>query len=316
MIAVCITTYNHESYIAQCLDSVFAQVCDEPIRIYIGDDCSTDNTATICRHYASADKRIVYVRRDSNCGLTNNTIDLYRLIMADGCDYIAMLDGDDWWTDTHKLQLQTDYLRTHPETGFVHTNGRTMSGSHKWTFGQRKGVYGVDSPGFANCTVMFRTSLLNDQLLADIEAQHFLWLDYPLYGVFYQQTKWAYLPQQTAVWRDHISVSQPETAQSALRLREERCRMWKWLESRFPGKTGWTEQAEKEYLLSERLTIIYIFNDRNLVTTEMLNDWKPAKWKQRIKQKALKNSVFYTILQKISLLFAYLRKKLYLCSRF
>ena len=136
MIAVCITTYNQEAFIAQAIESVLAQKCDEPIRIYIGDDASSDGTQAICERHAQQDKRIIYVRRENNTGLTNNTIDLYRRIIADDCEYIAMLDGDDYWTDSHKLQLQIDYLRCHSEVGYVHTNGRTMSGQKTWTFGQ------------------------------------------------------------------------------------------------------------------------------------------------------------------------------------
>ena len=219
--------------------------------------------------------------------------------MAEGCELIAMLDGDDYWTDPHKLQLQTEYLRVHPEVGFVHTNGQTASGSDKWTFGQRSGVYGIDSPGFANCTVVFRTALLSETLLREIEEQHFLWLDYPLYGIFYQQTQWAYLPKKTAVWRDHTSVSQPQTANAILRLREERCRMWRWLETQYPGKMGYSEQEAKEFLWSQRMNLIYQFDDRSLVTEELLKAYHPRSFKQKIKQKGLKNSLIYTILRKI-----------------
>ena len=299
MIAVCIVTYNQEAFIAQAIDSVQMQQCDEPIRIYIGDDASTDRTQAICERYAAQDERIVYIRRNKNLGLVNNTLDLYRRIMADGCKYIAMLDGDDYWTDPHKLQLQVDFLRVHPEVGFVHTNGQTASGSDKWTFGQRSGVYGIDSPGFANCTVVFRTALLSETLLREIEEQHFLWLDYPLYGIFYQQTQWAYLPKKTAVWRDHTSVSQPKTANAILRLREERCRMWRWLETQYPGKMGYSEQEAKEFLWSQRMNLIYQFDDRSLVTEELLKAYHPRSLKQKIKQKGLKNSLIYTILRKI-----------------
>ncbi|MBR6118545.1 MAG: glycosyltransferase [Paludibacteraceae bacterium] len=298
MIAVCIATYNHEAFIAQAIESVLMQQCDEELRIYIGDDASTDGTAAVCERYA-ADKRVVYVRREKNMGLVNNTIDLYRRILKDGCEYIAMLDGDDYWTDEKKLQVQVDYLREHPEVGFVHTNGSTLSGSNTWTFGQREGVYGLDSPGFANCTVLFRANLLNDKLLDAIEAQHFIWLDYPLYGVFYQQTQWVYLPQKTAVWRDHESVSQPQRAEAILKLKEERCRMWKWLDIRYPGKVGYSDQEVQHYLYEQRLNLVYQFHDRSLITPELLNDYKPREWKQRIKQKGLKSTIIYAILQKI-----------------
>ena len=65
MIAVCITTYNHASFIAEAIKSVLAQECDEPVRIYVGDDASTDGTETVCRRLAAQDDRIVYIRRQS-----------------------------------------------------------------------------------------------------------------------------------------------------------------------------------------------------------------------------------------------------------
>lgn len=299
MIAVCIATYNQEAFIAQAIESVLAQTCDEPMRVYIGDDASTDGTAAVCEHYASLDKRVVYIRRKHNLGLIENTIDLYRRIMADGCEYIAMLDGDDYWIDEHKLQLQIDHFRAHPEVGFVYTGGRTSSGSNRTSFKPVEGEYGTTDTGPVNCTVMFRTNLLSDRLLDTIASQHFIVLDYPLYGVFYQHTQWAYLPQQTAVWRDHTSVSQPPTAEAILHLHEENCRIWKWLDAQFPGKVGYDEQAAQDNLFATRLNLIYSFDDRSLVTPELLNDYKPSSWKQQIKQKALKNIVFYTILQKI-----------------
>ena len=304
MIAVCIATYNHEAFIAEAIESVLSQQCDEAMCIYIGDDASTDGTSSVCRRYAGQDKRIVYIRRETNMGLVRNTIDLYRRIMADGADYIAMLDGDDFWCHEGKLQMQVDYLRAHPECGFVHTNGRVLSGSNKWTFGQREGVYGIDSPGFANCTVVFRTELLDEKVLEAIEAQDFRWLDYPLYGVFYQKTKWAYLPEETAVWRDHESVSQPREAKAILRNREERCRMWKWLDTQFPGKVGYSQEEEKNYLCEVRLNLIYQFDDLSLVTPELLNDYQPGSWKQRMKKIGLKNKIFYSILRKFSQKFA------------
>ena len=304
MIAVCIVTYNQEAFIAQAIDSVQMQQCDEPIRIYIGDDASTDRTQAICERYAAQDERIVYIRRNKNLGLVNNTLDLYRRIMADGCKYIAMLDGDAYWTDPPKLQLQVAFLRVHPDVGFVHTNGQTSLGSGTTTFEPVEGVYGANGYSPVNCTVFFRANLLSNELINRIEAQHFILLDYPLYGVFYQKTKWAYLPQQTAVWREHTSVSQPKTAQAILALREERCRMWKWLDELFPGQVGYSDKKAQDYLFGEMLNLIYRFNDRSLVTPELLNSYKPDFWKQKIKQKALKNSLLYTILQFFRNLFA------------
>ncbi len=310
MIAICIVTYNQEQYIAQAIESVQMQQCNEPFRIYIGDDASIDNTQAICETYAAHDKRIIYIRRKKNIGLTNNTIELYRQIISDGCEYIAMLDGDDYWIDKHKLKLQIDYIRIHPEVGFVHTNGSTSLNSNRWTFGQREGVYGLDSVGFANCTVLFRTNLLSKKLLDDIEEQHFLWLDYPLYGVFYQYTKWAYLPQKTAIWREHTSVSNPPKAEDIIRLGMERCRMWKWLDDMFPGEVGYSPKEAMDYIYERRLNLIYTFDNKEFVTEGLLTDYHPYCWKQRLKLLGLKHKHFYYILQKCIKIFAHSKKKL------
>lgn len=232
MIAVCIATYNQEAYISQAIESVQAQVCDIPIRIYIGDDASTDDTQSVCMRYAAQDERIVYVRREKNMGLVDNTINLYRQIMADQCTYIAMLDGDDYWTDSHKLQIQIDYLQRHPEVGLVHTavEGQTDEAIPTGDLSERYNLMGARQ---TNCTVLFRSDLLNENELKEIELHHFPVLDYPLYGIFSQQTCFGFIAQPTAVWRSHESVSQAGSAKARLKYRHERIRMWHWLDQKY-----------------------------------------------------------------------------------
>ena len=116
MIGVCIVTYNQEQYIAQAIDSVLMQVdCGHRVVAYIGNDCSTDKTAEICRQYAMKyPEHIVFVDNEKNLGLVGNTMNLLDIMRKDGCNYIAMLDGDDYWCDDHKLQKQMDYMCTNP----------------------------------------------------------------------------------------------------------------------------------------------------------------------------------------------------------
>lgn len=243
MIAVCIATYNQEAYISHAIESVLAQQCDEPFRVYIGDDASMDNTQSICEQYAAKDKRVTYVRREQNIGLVANTIDLYRRSMTDGCKYIAMLDGDDYWMDEHKLQLQVDYLKTHPEVGLVHTGAyelkadqQTLMDDHQIPTGDLSQCYGLYGARQTNCTVVFRANLLREEELAALETQHFPILDYPLYGLFSQRTSFAFLPKPTAVWRNHTSVSQPNNRSAQRHYWQERLRMWRWLDEQHPGR--------------------------------------------------------------------------------
>ena len=242
MIAVCITTYNHESFIEQCVRSVLAQQCTEPFTIYIGDDASTDRTESVCRRLAKADPRIRYYRREKNMGVVENTLLLYEQILSDGCETIAMLDGDDYWHSANKLQLQIDYLHAHPDCGFVHT------ASYDEIDGQLRIVptaqiptgdisrrYNRQGAITTNCTVMFLSRLLQQDELQAIRAQRFPILDYPLYGLLAQRTRFAYLPELTAVWRNHVSLSQPASLQAVCRYQREYIRMWRWLDSQCPG---------------------------------------------------------------------------------
>ena len=242
MIAVCITTYNHEAFIAQAIESVLQQVCDEPIRIYIGDDASTDNTQAVCERYAAHDTRIHYIRRKTNMGLVNNTLDLYNRILADHCAYIAMLDGDDYWTDPHKLQQQIDCLRVHPQIGLVHTaayediEGQLYeTDSADKPTGDIRLLYNFEGALHTNCTVVFRSSLLEQHQMEAIRRQHFLMLDYPLYGLLAQRTQFAYIYHYTAAWRKHQSVSQPATIMPFLRYQFHYARCWRWLDRQYPG---------------------------------------------------------------------------------
>lgn len=242
MIAVCIVTYNQEQYIAQAIDSVLAQKCDEPVRIYIGDDTSTDGTQTICERYAKLNERIFYIRREKNMGLVNNTLDLYRHIMEDGCEFIAMLDGDDYWIKEDKLQIQLDYLRSHPQVGFVHTaayddiDGQLVDAdSADKPTGNIRLQYNRGGASHTNSTVVFRTSLLHNGDLQELEKQHFLVLDYPLYGIFSQHTEFGYLYIYTAAWRKHNSVSHPKALSTLLRYQFHYVRAWHWLDKKYSG---------------------------------------------------------------------------------
>lgn len=110
MISVAITTYNHEHYISQAIDSVLCQKCDTSIEIVISDDCSTDGTSDICIQYAKKyPDKVVYIRNTTNVGLLENYRQLFNRCSG---DYIAWLDGDDYWCDDEKLQKQMKVLES------------------------------------------------------------------------------------------------------------------------------------------------------------------------------------------------------------
>lgn len=106
---VCVT-YNQERYVAQAIESFLMQKTDFEVEIIISDDSSTDQTKSIISEYAKANPTIKAVFNEKNLGVVGNFYKAIRL--AEG-DYIALCEGDDFWTDRNKIQKQASYLDSH-----------------------------------------------------------------------------------------------------------------------------------------------------------------------------------------------------------
>ena len=115
-VSVVVISYNQERYIAECLDGIFKQTGDFTVELVIGDDHSTDGTFEIIRNYVDghpkSDIEVKLLVAEKNIGMTKN---LQRCFYACTGDFIAVCEGDDYWTDPLKLQKQVHFLMTHPE---------------------------------------------------------------------------------------------------------------------------------------------------------------------------------------------------------
>ena len=126
LVSVCVVTYQHVNYIKESLDSILNQKADFDIEILIGDDNSTDGTREICIEYAEQypDKiRLFLHHRENNIKIggqpTGRFNFLYNLFSAKG-KYIALCEGDDYWTDPLKLQKQVDFLEANEDCVLCH----------------------------------------------------------------------------------------------------------------------------------------------------------------------------------------------------
>jgi len=125
-ITVCIVTYNHEQYIHDCLSSVLGQQVDADLEIFIGDDFSTDGTRAIISEYVAQYPGLVSpVFHEKNIGASLNYLSL--IGKATG-DYIAHLDGDDFWLPG-KLAMQLDFLKRWDRCSAVWSNAIVITGS-------------------------------------------------------------------------------------------------------------------------------------------------------------------------------------------
>lgn len=125
-VSVCIVAYNHGQYIEDCLSSVVGQRVDADLEILVGDDCSTDQTRQIISYYAEKHADLIYpVFHEKNFGGCHNY--QYLINKASG-DYIAHLDGDDYWLPG-KLQSQINLLSQYPECVAVYSNAVVIKNS-------------------------------------------------------------------------------------------------------------------------------------------------------------------------------------------
>lgn len=124
VVAIEMITYNHEMYIAQAIESVLMQKTSFNFKLIICEDCSTDATAQICQQYHKKyhDKIDLYLN-DQNTGIIANAKKLHTISYGSNARYIAILDGDDYWSDPYKLQKQVDFLENNKQYILCFTRG-------------------------------------------------------------------------------------------------------------------------------------------------------------------------------------------------
>lgn len=130
LLSICCITYNHEKYINEAIDSFLMQETDFPFEILIHDDASTDNTTEIIRSYAKKYPHIInlIIQKENQymkCGLINPRF----VFPKTRGKYIALCEGDDYWTDDTKLQKQVGFLERNPEYVITYTDCQSFDES-------------------------------------------------------------------------------------------------------------------------------------------------------------------------------------------
>lgn len=133
IVSVLMTTYGHEKYIKQAIESILIQKCDFDFELIISDDHSPDETQKVVLDIINNhpnSRNIKYIRQLKNIGYGANF--LFVLELAIG-KYIALCEGDDYWTDESKLQKQIDYMESNPNLIFsFHNAKRFMEKDNKF----------------------------------------------------------------------------------------------------------------------------------------------------------------------------------------
>jgi glycosyltransferase involved in cell wall biosynthesis len=123
-LSVAMITYNHGQYIAQAIESILAQKVNFEYEIVIGEDCSTDGTrAVVMAFHRRYPDRIRLLLRDHNVGAMRNFV---KTIETCHGEYLTLLEGDDYWIATDKLQKQIAFLDAHPECAICCGRARAL----------------------------------------------------------------------------------------------------------------------------------------------------------------------------------------------
>jgi len=211
LVAVFMVTYNHENFIGQAIESVLMQKTTFPIKLFIGEDSSTDLTAAICSKYQEENPQTIEaIFNKENIGASNNALRIFKNCVESGAKYIAMLEGDDYWTDPLKLQKQVDFLEENTNFALIHTNKSVLRNGVLYTDESLKIKSGfifedlLFSPSICTLTVLGRADVLMCSLTrvrSLIENRKWLMGDFPLWLDIARNHQIAYMNDVTGVYR-------------------------------------------------------------------------------------------------------------------
>ena len=212
-ISIIIHTYEHGPFLEQALESVLVQQINRPYEIIIGDDCSEDGAQEIGKSYQEQyPSRIRLLLSTKNLGqyTGGGRLNLLRSFQACRGQYVAYLEGDDYWTDPDKLQKQLDYMQDNPQTSGcfhdgmrVNERGETLSESYsieyKSSYSQRECLTELRT-GYPSASLFFKS----DVIKADL-PEYYLQegSDFLLDLVIAEQGTLDYLPFIGCAYRKH-----------------------------------------------------------------------------------------------------------------
>jgi glycosyltransferase involved in cell wall biosynthesis len=173
MISICMITYNHEAFISEAIQSLLDQKTNHEFNIVIGDDFSTDDTYLICQKFKSEyPEKIILLDSTQNLGMMPNFV---RTLKSCNHNYIAICDGDDYWTDSNKLDQQLQILEKQPEISLSCHNTTIIEGENEIDFCSNRikdaqkdqiistdQILGSDIRLFHTASLFFRKSVIDD----------------------------------------------------------------------------------------------------------------------------------------------------------
>lgn len=213
MVALWMVTYNHGDFIENAIESVMMQKSTFKYKLFIGEDNSTDKTREICKKLKEKYADIIeLILHKKNIGANANGIYMYQKCFESGAKYIALCEGDDYWTDEYKLQKQVNILEANPKLSFCYHGVEVKneiqgvifeySSPNKYIT-QFKDVLLTNSHFIPTCSLMFRMAFLPNPLPNWIAASKIG--DIPLELMLLDRGDAFFIYEKMACYRRHSS---------------------------------------------------------------------------------------------------------------
>ena len=243
-----IIVYNQRPYIGKCIEGMLEQVCNFPFNIIISDDCSTDGTQEVLKDYqARYPELIKLVLNEQNGGIATNWVNCCKAF--EGGEYVAFCDGDDFWSLPQKLQMQYDYMQSHPECSGITTAYDSIDengdiSKTKITEEEQKNISTItqlqiwqDPTPINPGGMLLRKDIFDKVMPLDaFIAYDFPFQDWPALLIMAGYGEIHYLPIATYTYRiGHVSDSHPGDLKKLERRMERGNKMYQYLHNMFPA---------------------------------------------------------------------------------
>ncbi len=305
-VSVVILTYNQKNFIGKAIESALAQETNFDFEILVGDDCSTDGAQEVIQSYQNQyPDKVKAILHSKNLGQNGlfNTIETLKL--AKGA-YIAPMDGDDYWTSPHKLQIQVDFMEANPSFSACFHNALITyedgTPSHELNSPDQKTIISVeDLVGedeiwfMATSAVMFKNGLMYypEWFLQSTSG------DIPRYVILAKQGPIGYVSGVMSVYRKNRGGASFRDHYRDARFLYNRIKMYEGINkelgqqyddllkrniARYYKMLLEARQYQKSYFRRARLAIKYLElgkPDRE-TTREVVRDYIIPKWMMQV----------------------------------
>lgn len=206
LVSACIITYNQVNYIRDCIEGALMQEVDFGYEIVIADDCSTDGTSEICADYAAKFPNLIkHFRRDKNLGPNRNVLKAYGECKG---KYIAVCEGDDYWSNSNKIYLQfrllsnnTKYAGSFHNTIIINEEGKQQEriyGANQKTELSSKDVLSKVAPFHTSSFMFKREAIKYPSWIYNVVS-----LDIAIFSIISQQGLLVKVERNMSVYRKH-----------------------------------------------------------------------------------------------------------------